>query len=89
MRGTLQQMRRLETHRALLASGGGETVRQIAKRLKVAHSYAHCLLKRLVEAGEIDRVEVIVGEKACIVYYTRWTEEIYESEAYSLIARVF
>jgi len=89
MYGTLQQMRRLEVHRVLLGAGEGGTVRKVASCLKMAPSYTHGLLKRLVEAGEVDRVEVVKNDRACIVYYTRWTEEIYEGEAHALIGRIF
>lgn len=89
MYGKLQDMRRLEVHKALLGGGEGGSVRDIARLMKVAPSYAFGLLKRLVEAGEVDRVEVTRKGKHCVVYYSRWSEEIYENEAYSLIARVF
>jgi len=89
MENTLQQIRRLDIHKALLESGGGETVRQIAKRVKLTHSYVWGVLQRLYANEEIDRVEVLIGDKACIVYYTRWTNEVYESEAYALISRMF
>lgn len=86
---TIKELRILDVQRALLESGGGETVRQIAKRLNMAHSYVWGILQALEKDGQIDRVEVTLGDKACVIYYTRWNEEFYANAVHSLLGRMF
>jgi len=87
---SLQAMRALEVHKVLLESGGGGlTVGQVARKMKMARSYVWMLLQRLESENQIDRVEVIKHGKAQIVYYTRMTEGEYISQVNQFVEKVF
>jgi len=86
---TTKEMRVLQVQSALLASGGGESVREVAKRCKLAYSYVWRILDELVKGEQVDKVGVIRHEKYVFVYYTRWTEEMYAEFVHELVGRMF
>jgi len=86
---TTKEMRMLQVQSALLASGGGESVREVAKRCKLAYSYVWRILDELVKGEQVDKVSVIRNEKHVCLYYTRWNEEMYADYVHELVGRMF